>query len=104
MAEINNNKTEEIVNGEKLFDLLDGASPEVPGILTGVEEQKQVAADRNRALWERLEAFEDVFESEVGDTHLARARNIEREVGFRQIYLKFEGSNPSGTQKDRIAF
>ena len=34
----------------------------------------------------------------------ARARNIEREVGLRQIYLKFEGDNPSGTQKDRIAF
>jgi threonine synthase len=33
-----------------------------------------------------------------------RARNIEREVGLRQIYLKFEGSNPTGTQKDRIAF
>jgi len=25
-------------------------------------------------------------------------------VGLRQIYLKFEGGNPSGTQKDRIAF
>jgi threonine synthase len=25
-------------------------------------------------------------------------------VGFRQIFLKFEGGNPSGTQKDRIAF
>jgi threonine synthase len=25
-------------------------------------------------------------------------------MGFRQIYLKFEGGNPTGTQKDRIAF
>jgi len=25
-------------------------------------------------------------------------------VGLRQIYLKFEGGNPTGTQKDRIAF
>jgi threonine synthase len=40
----------------------------------------------------------------VGDTSLWRARNIEREVGLRQIYLKFEGANPTGTQKDRIAF
>ena len=24
--------------------------------------------------------------------------------GFRQLYLKFEGNNPTGTQKDRIAF
>jgi threonine synthase len=35
---------------------------------------------------------------------MVRARNIEREVGLRQLYLKFEGGNPSGTQKDRIAF
>ena len=67
-------------------------------------EQRQMAADTSLPLDERLEAFEDVFESEVGDTNLARARNLEREVGLRQIYLKFEGSNPTGTQKDRIAF
>jgi threonine synthase len=53
---------------------------------------------------DRLEAFEDIMESEVGDTNLTRARNIEREVGLRQIFLKFEGGNPTGTQKDRIAF
>jgi threonine synthase len=52
----------------------------------------------------RLEAFEDIFDSEVGDTSLSRARNIEREIGLRQVYLKFDGSNPTGTQKDRIAF
>src|SRR5690606_4936145 len=52
----------------------------------------------------RLEAFEDIIDSEVGDTILWRAKNIERELGIRQIWLKFEGSNPTGTQKDRIAF
>jgi threonine synthase len=52
----------------------------------------------------RLEAYEDIIDSEVGDTTLSRARNIERETGLRQIYLKFEGGNPTGTQKDRIAF
>ena len=44
------------------------------------------------------------IDSEVGDTTLTRARNVEREVGVRQIFLKFEGGNPTGTQKDRIAF
>jgi threonine synthase len=44
------------------------------------------------------------MDSEVGDTTLVRARNVEREMGLRQIYLKFEGGNPTGTQKDRIAF
>lgn len=53
---------------------------------------------------ERLEAFEDIIDSEVGDTALVRARNMERQMGVRQLYLKFEGGNPTGTQKDRIAF
>lgn len=51
-----------------------------------------------------MEAYENIIDSEVGDTGLSRARNIEREVGFRQLYLKFEGGNPTGTQKDHIAF
>lgn len=53
---------------------------------------------------EKFEAFEDISDSEVGDTTLIRARNIEREFGIRQLYLKFEGGNPTGTHKDRIAF
>lgn len=67
-------------------------------------EAAAVARNASLPLLERLEAFEDIFESEVGDTTLLRARNLEREVGLRQIYLKFEGGNPTGTQKDRIAF
>lgn len=63
-----------------------------------------VAADPSQPLQKRLAAFEDIFESEVGDTALSRARHIERESGLRQLFLKFEGGNPSGTQKDRIAF
>jgi threonine synthase len=92
------------LNDEKLFDLLDGASADITTLWPEIENQKRIAADKSLDLEERLEAFEDVFESEVGDTHLTRARNLEREVGFRQIYLKFDGANPSGTQKDRIAF
>ncbi len=84
--------------------LLDGASPQAPIIAPELETQKILAADKNQPLEVRLEAFEDIMESEVGDTTLARSRNIEREVGLRQIYLKFEGGNPTGTQKDRIAF
>ena len=84
--------------------LLDGATPGLTGLLAGLTAQRDIAADPARPLEERLEAFEDIFESEVGDTALTRARNIEREVGLRQVYLKFEGGNPTGTQKDRIAF
>jgi threonine synthase len=73
-------------------------------VLDALEQQRQIAADADLPLEERLEAFEDLIDSEVGDTTLARARNIERDVGLRQVYLKFEGGNPTGTQKDRIAF
>jgi len=86
------------------FPLLTGATPRNPAIAPELEGQHRVAADSSRSLDERLEAYEDIIDSEVGDTTLARARNIEREVGLRQIFLKFEGGNPTGTQKDRIAF
>jgi threonine synthase len=88
----------------ELLNLLDGATAQAPLISPELQAQRLVAADPARPLEDRLEAFEDIFESEVGDTSLTRARNLEREVGLRQIYLKFEGSNPTGTQKDRIAF
>jgi len=86
------------------FFLLDDASSPSDHIGPELENQKQIASNRSLTSEERLEAYEDIFDSEVGDTSLTRARNIEREVGFRQIYLKFEGGNPTGTQKDRIAF
>lgn len=38
-----------------------------------------------------------------GDTLFSRVRNVESELGFRRVWVKFEGSNPTGTQKDRVA-
>jgi threonine synthase len=69
-----------------------------------LDSQYRLLLDKSKTLDERLEAFEFITDSEVGDTSLMRARNIEREFNVRQIYLKFEGGNPTGTQKDRIAF
>jgi threonine synthase len=84
--------------------LLDGARASSPELNAELQPQAKLAADPARPLLERLEAYEDIFDSEVGDTNLSRARNIERQVNMRQLFLKFEGGNPSGTQKDRIAF
>lgn len=86
------------------FSLLDGASSYYPAIQVELDYQRSVAADPTKTLDVRLEAFEDIKDSEIGDTNMARARNIEHEIGLRQIYLKFDGGNPTGTQKDRIAF
>jgi threonine synthase len=87
-----------------ILPVLDGAHGEIDPWDILLAHRRTVAQDTSRQLGERLEAFEDIVESEVGDTSLVRARNVEREVGLRQIYLKFEGGNPTGTQKDRIAF
>jgi threonine synthase len=84
--------------------LLDGATPHTPILSPELTPIAQISADRRQELERRLEAFEDVADSDVGDTSLNRARNLEREIGLRQIYLKFDGGNPTGTQKDRIAF
>jgi threonine synthase len=92
------------LNGEKLLDLLDGATGEAFETADIFKRHRKISENKIYAIEERLEAYEDVIDSEVGDTTLIRARNIEREVGIRQIYLKFEGGNPTGTQKDRIAF
>lgn len=86
------------------LSLLNGANSQSPMIAPELETQKKIAADKTKSIEERLEAFDDIIDSEIGDTNLARARNIEREMGLRQIYLKFDGGNPTGTQKDRIAF
>ena len=93
-----------MINDDKPFNLIDGATGEAIAVVREVENQRRISSDPDIPLEQRLEAYEDIFDSEVGDTVLVRARNIEREVGLRQIYLKFEGGNPTGTQKDRIAF
>lgn len=89
---------------DKPYMMMDGAVGEVDATIRDVEAQRRIAADKTQPLPLRLEAYEDIIDSQVGDTSMVRARNIEREMGLRQIFLKFEGGNPSGTHKDRIAF
>lgn len=86
------------------YALMDGAVGEVDNTIRDVDAQRRIAIDSDKPLALRLEAYEDIIDSQVGDTNMVRARNIEREMGLRQIFLKFEGGNPTGTQKDRIAF
>lgn len=39
----------------------------------------------------------------VGSTTFVESRNLARFSGVERLFLKFEGNNPTGTQKDRIA-
>ncbi len=87
-----------------VLSLIDGASSFSPIIAPELEYQRLIAANHLTPIEDRLEAFDVIIDSEIGDTNMVRARNIEREVGLRQIFLKFDGGNPTGTQKDRIAF
>jgi threonine synthase len=68
------------------------------------KEYSEFVKNKNNSLIDRLEVFEDIINIEVGDTGLMRAKSLERDYNLRQIYLKTEGDNPTGTQKDRIAF
>lgn len=78
------------------------------GILSNLSDESgglsRQTKNTNLSLVDRVESYEDIISIEVGDTSLSRARNIERETGLRQLFLKFEGGNPTGTHKDRIAF
>ena len=60
--------------------------------------------DRELPLHRRLESFSELIESEVGDTWMRRSKALARDFDLTDTYLKFEGDNPTGTQKDRIAF
>jgi len=84
--------------------MLDGAIPATHGVSLETLHLSAQTQDSTLSLIDRIESYEDIMNLEVGDTSITRARNLEREHNLRQIYLKFEGSNPTGTQKDRIAF
>ncbi|MTI69083.1 MAG: pyridoxal-phosphate dependent enzyme [Firmicutes bacterium] len=46
----------------------------------------------------------NLIKNRVGKTPLVRAKNLEKELGIKKIYLKLEGNNPSGQRADRLAF
>ncbi len=40
----------------------------------------------------------------VGNTPLIKSSNVEKELDFSNLYLKFDGTNPTGSYKDRASF
>lgn len=87
-----------------MMNLLDGVKSADIKITKEVKTLSDSVKDKSLSMVDRLECFEDIISLEIGDTSLNRARNLERELNIRQLYIKYEGENPSGTQKDRIAF
>ena len=46
----------------------------------------------------------NLIEKRVGRTPLVRAKNLEKKLGVKNIYLKLEGNNPSGYRIDRLTY
>ncbi|MGW8194689.1 MAG: pyridoxal-phosphate dependent enzyme [Desulforhopalus sp.] len=87
-----------------VMNLLDGVKSADIKVTKEVTSLSEAVKDRSLSMVDRIECFEDIISMEIGDTSMNRARNLERELNIRQLYIKYEGENPSGTQKDRIAF
>ncbi len=86
------------------MNLLDSVKSSDIKITNEVKHLSEMVKDKNLSIIDRIESFEDIMSLEIGDTSITRARNIEREFDIRQLYIKYEGENPTGMQKDRIAF
>lgn len=87
-----------------MINILDGVKSADIKITKEVNSLSEMVKDTSLSIVDRIESFEDIMSLEIGDTSLKRARNLEREKDIRQLFIKYEGENPSGTQKDRIAF
>jgi threonine synthase len=87
-----------------MLNLLDGVKSADTRITKEVRTLSDMVRDSESSLVDRIESYQDIVSLEVGDTSLNRARYLERELDIRQLFIKYEGENPTGTQKDRIAF
>ncbi len=86
------------------MNLKDGVKSAENKVSSEARKLSVLLKDTTKSLVDRLECYEDIISLEVGDTGLSRAKTLEREFDVRQLYIKYEGDNPTGTQKDRIAF
>ena len=86
------------------MNVLDGVKSVEISVSKEIDNLSNLVKDLSLSLVDRIESFEDIISLEIGDTSLNRARNLERELNIRQLYIKYEGENPTGTQKARIAF
>lgn len=84
--------------------LRDGVKTAENKVSSETRKLSDFVKDKSKSLVDRLESYEDIINLEIGDTGLNRAKTLEREFNIRQLYIKYEGDNPTGTQKDRIAF
>jgi threonine synthase len=84
--------------------------PGVPleGVLEAVFDYAAIGAafDRSRPDWSLFCAVESEFHPafSVGNTPLVRTEKLGAELGLRDLWVKNDGLNPSGSLKDRASF
>lgn len=86
------------------MNLRDGVKNADLKVSSETKQLSELVRDTSKSLNDRLHHFDEITYLEVGETALTRAKALEREFDIRKLYIKFEGDNPTGTQKDRIAF
>ena len=84
--------------------LRDAVRTATNSVSRAARELAVISSDPSLPIEARRRAYASLIELEVGQTWLRRARGLERDFDCAGVYLKFEGDNPTGTQKDRIAF
>ena len=83
----------------EIFNIMDGATGTASEVIQMVKGRRDVVLDSKRLLEERLEAYEDIIDSEVGDTSLVRARKPFRGSGrwwitpMQNTWSKLDGEN-----------
>lgn len=86
------------------MNLRDGVKNADLKVSSETSKLSDIVKDASVPLSKRLKSFNEIIYLEVGETAITRAKALEREFDIRKLYIKFEGDNPTGTQKDRIAF
>ncbi len=80
----------------------------LPGVLTAVFDYAAIRSrfDPARPDWSLFSAVEEKYfpPYPVGNTPYFRVGLLEKESGFRNVWIKNDGLNPSGSLKDRASF
>lgn len=63
--------------------LSDDAFGDFTKIIGEIKELSNIVKDESLQLQERIEAYEDIISSEIGDTAMLRAKNIERQYFYQ---------------------
>ncbi len=88
---------EEFIKGKPLKGVLKVQLP--------AEQKGSLKEKNNLNIFDFLPVEEKYFPSiSVGKTPLIEAKNIQNELSFDKIYLKFDGTNPTGSLKDRASY